>query len=303
MQQPRVAITGASGLIGGRLAPLLIQHGYVVQPLVRRAPRPGSREIRWDPETGVMDTEALDGVDAVVHLAGKSIAAGRWSPALKREIRDSRSGPTRLLCEALARLPRPPRVLVSASAIGYYGHRGDELLTENSPPGTDFLAGVCQAWEEATAPAEAAGIRVAHLRIGVVLAAEGGALGKVLPLFRAGLGGPLGSGRQWWSWISLTDLTRAIQFLIETDVAGAVNGTAPHPVTNAEWTRAVAAELHRPAILPAPAFALRLVLGELADALALTSARVQPVRLLEAGFQFRHPHLPEALRDELAKKV
>ncbi len=298
-----VAVSGSSGLIGTRLVASLRGDGYRVRPLVRRAPREDAGEIRWDPLRGVPDSTdlaALEGIDAVVHLAGKSIASGRWTETLKAEIRESRVQSTRFLSETVVRLAQPPRVLISASAIGYYGDRGDEILTEESAPGTDFLARVCREWEAATEPAEAAGVRVAHLRIGVVLAADGGALGKVLPLFRAGLGGRLGSGRQWWSWISLTDLVRAIRYVLDSGHSGPLNGTAPHPCTNQDWTRALAAELHRPAVLPVPAFALRAALGEMADAMALTSARVLPTRLEASGFRFQHPDLRSALRGELA---
>lgn len=300
--QPRlhVAITGASGLVGAALSAFLVAGGHRVTPLVRGKPGPG--EARWSPVDGALDADRLAGVDAVVHLAGESIAGGQWTDARMARIRDSRIHGTRALCEALARLPRPPRTLVSASAIGFYGDRGDHVLVEESPQGTSFLADVCRGWEDATGAARHAGARVVRLRIGVVMSAAGGALRTMLPLFKLGLGGRLGSGTQWVSWIARDDLVGAIHHALMTDLEGPVNATAPHPVTNAELTRVLAGVLHRPAVLPAPAFALRLALGrKMADETLLCSARVLPRRLTSRGFRFLCPTLEEALRAELGK--
>lgn len=298
----RVVVTGASGFIGGSLATFLTAHGYRVDALVRRAPGPGTTEIRWDPARGEIDAVRLEGADAVVHLAGESIAAGRWTAARKEAIRRSRVDGTRVLARALAGLDRRPPVLVSASAIGYYGNRGDEILTEDSPLGLGFLADVCREWEAGTEPARATGIRVVLLRIGLVLAAEGGALPRMLLPFKLGLGGPIGSGRQYMSWTVLDDLLRAIRFVVETrSCAGPVNAVAPRPVTNVEFAQTLARVLRRPAVLPTPAFAVRLALGEMGQALLLDSARVVPARLEAAGFRFRHPELEQALREVLGR--
>lgn len=294
----RVAVTGASGMIGQALCARLAADGWAVTRLVRGAA--GDGEARWSPDDGALDP-SVDGVDAVVHLAGESIAGGRWSPERKARIRDSRSVGTRRLCEGLAGLRRPPAVLVSASAIGIYGDRGDEVLTEASAPGEGFLAEVCRGWEEAAAPARDAGVRVVHLRIGIVLDAAGGALKAMLTPFRLGVGGRLGSGAQWVSWVSLHDVTGAAAHVLASDLSGPVNAVGPSPVTNAELTRALASALHRPALVPAPAFALRMAMGrEMADELLLASARVRPARLVEAGYAFRHPTLESALAAALA---
>lgn len=296
----RVAISGASGLIGGALTAFFATGGHRVDPLVRRAPRADTTEIYWDPARGEIDAARLEGVDAVVHLAGENIAAGRWTAARKEAIRASRVEGTRLLCRALAGLSRGPSVLVSASAIGYYGDRGDEPLREESPPGSGFLADVCQAWEAATAPAAQAGIRVVTLRNGLVLTGRGGALVRMLGPFRLGLGGVMGSGRQYMSWIALDDLVRAIHFaMLTTTLAGPVNAVAPRPATNAEFTRTLGRLLRRPTILALPRFVIRLVFGEMGPALLLASARVLPSRLEAAGFQFRHAELTDALRSAL----
>ncbi len=288
----RVALTGASGFIGGSLAEFLRARGHVVHPLVRRAAAPGSTEIGWDPSRGEIDAAALEGLDAVVNLAGESIAGGRWTPARKQAILDSRIRSTGVLCRALAGLAAPPRVLVSASAVGYYGDRGDALLTEASPPGGGFLAELCQAWEAATDPAREAGIRVVRLRLGVVLSPRGGMLRGILPLFRLGLGGILGSGRQYPSWIALEDLLDVIGLAMVTeDLSGPMNAVAPNPVTNAEFTRTLGRLLHRPTFLRVPGFALRLLFGEMGQAVFLDSARVLPARLQAAGFEFRCPDL------------
>lgn len=249
---------------------------------------------------GALDRGALYGADAVVHLAGEGVAAKRWSPEQKRRVLGSRTVGTTLVAETIAGMERKPRVLLSASAVGYYGSRGDEVLTETSSPGRDFLAQVCIAWEASTAPAEEAGIRVAHLRTGIVVGKSGGAVAKTLPLFKLGLGGRIGSGRQWWSWISLTDEIGAIRFLLDHEVAGPVNLTGPEPVTNAEFTKSVGRALHRPTLIPVPAFGPRLLLGrEAADAVVGASQRVKPVVLSEAGYRFVHPTVDDATRAEL----
>jgi uncharacterized protein (TIGR01777 family) len=263
---------------------------------------PGERAVSWDPAAGAIDSTGLVGVDAVVHLAGESIAGGRWTEARKRRIRDSRVSSTRLLARALAQLASPPRVLVAASATGYYGDRGAEVLREESAPGAGFLAGVCREWEAAAEPAARHGIRVVHLRIGLVLSRDGGALASLLTPFRLGAGGPVGSGAQYWSWITLDDLLGAILHALTTEaLAGPVNAVAPNPVTNREFAKTLGRVLRRPALLPLPAFAARLVLGEMADALLLASARVVPARLQATGYAFRAPTLEGALRHELGR--
>jgi hypothetical protein len=296
----RILVSGGTGLIGGALVARLRAAGHAVAILTRRAAA-GPDAVTWDPAAGRLDAAALEGLDAVVHLAGESIGAGRLNAARKRAIMNSRAAGTRLLATTLAALRRPPRVLVSASGINYYGSRGDEVLRESAAPGQGFLAEVCRAWEGATAPAAAAGIRVVVLRIAMVLVTEGGALARMLPLFRAGGGGPLGPGTQWWSWITRDDLLAVIErALADETLAGPVNAASPQPVTNREFTRALAAALHRPAVLPAPAFALRLALGELADELLLASIRVEPAALVARGFGFTHPALAGALARVLA---
>lgn len=295
----RIVVTGASGLIGQALLGALEAAGHDTTVLVRRPP--GTGEARWDPEAGTIDAGAFDGVGAVVHLAGAGIGDKRWSPARRDVILGSRVASTTLLSRTLAGLGSPPAVLVSASAIGYYGDRGDEELTEASGPGSGFQAQVCASWEAATADAEAAGIRVVHLRSAVVLSPGGGALGRQLPLFRAGLGGRLGSGRQWFSWISLRDEIGAVMHALEQPaLAGAVNASAPAPVTNREYTAALGRALHRPAVVAVPPFALRLALGrQLADELLLGGLRVMPARLLDSGYRFRDPTLGGALEEML----
>lgn len=293
----QIAITGSTGLIGSALVRAWRDGGRSVVRLVRRRPSAGD-EVRWDP-FGEVDTDALEGVDAVVHLAGAGIGDRRWTNCYKQQIRDSRVEGTRTLARALAGLKRPPSVLVSASGTGFYGDTGDRAVDESAPAGTGFLADVCRDWEAAAGPAAEAGIRVVHPRTGLVLARAGGLLGKTLPLFRAGLGGRLGSGHQWMSWISLSDEVAALRFLIESDLDGPVDLTAPEPVTNAAYTRALGRALHRPALLAAPAAALRLALGGFADEAALVSQRVLPTRLVTAGFRFRHPDLTSALADIL----
>lgn len=292
----QVAVSGASGLIGSALCASLEADGHRVVPLLRPG-RPG-RGIAWDPERGMIDARRLDGLDAVVHLAGEGVASGPWTARHRERVLRSRVDGTTLLAEALAGLDRPPRVLVSASAIGYYGPRGDEVLTEWSPAGHDFLAGVCVAWETATRAADSAGIRTVHARTGMVLAPRGGALGPQRALFRAGLGAKAGRGTQWVSWIHLDDEVAAIRHAIEhDDIAGAVNLTAPEPVTNAELATAFAASFGRRARLTIPRAATMVPfgVGPLVDSLLFASQRVVPVVLNRAGFTFRHAGLQDAL--------
>jgi uncharacterized protein (TIGR01777 family) len=297
-----ILVTGSTGLIGSTLVPFLTTGGHQVTRLVRRTPRPGQAEVYWQPETGSIATPGLEGLDAVVHLAGENIAAGRWSAEKKARIRDSRVQGTRLLCDALAQLINPPKVLVSASAIGYYGDRGAEVLREESRPGQDFLADVCRAWEAATEPAAQRGIRVVKPRFGMVLSAAGGALAKMLFPFKMGAGGRIGSGQQYMSWIALDDLLGAIYHALITDTLhGPVNAVAPNPVTNAEFTKTLGRVLRRPTLFPLPAFAARAAFGEMADALLLASTRVQPARLTDTGYAFRYPELAGALRHVLGK--
>jgi uncharacterized protein len=296
-----ILVTGASGLIGTALVSSLTSHGHEVTRLVRGQPRSGEKAARWDPMAGTIDASALEGADAAVHLAGESIAE-RWTAAKKVRIRDSRVKGTQLLCETLARLSSPPKVLVSASAIGYYGDRGEEILSEESPPGRGFLSEVCRAWEAATEPAQRQGIRVVQLRMGVVLSPAGGALAKILPPFRMGLGGVLGSGRQYMSWIALDDVVGVIQHAIVTDaLQGPTNAAAPRAVTNQEFTKTLGKVLGRPTVMPLPAFAARLMFGEMADELLLASARVQPAKLVASGYTFRYPELEAALRHLLKR--
>ena len=293
----RILITGSSGLIGSALVSARSGRGDEVVRLVRRREDADSSTVYWDPAAGAIETSGLEGADAVVHLAGESIATGRWSADKKRRIRDSRVGGTRLLSEALADLDRKPAVMVAASAIGYYGDRGEEVLSEESELGSGFLADVGAEWEAATEPARAAGIRVVNLRIGVVLAPEGGALGAMLPVFRLGLGGPLGSGSQYMSWIELDDLVRAIEHVLAAEeIAGPVNAVSPMPVTNRAFTKTLGRVLGRPVILFVPSAALRLAFGEMAEETLLASARVMPERLKATGFSFHYPELEGALR-------
>jgi uncharacterized protein (TIGR01777 family) len=296
----RVLVSGASGLVGSALAAALRAEGHQVNALVRPGKTPAPGDVPWDPQSDRLDAAAMHDVEAVVHLAGSSIASGRWTPARKQLLRASRVDATRHLVAALGRLERRPAVLVSASATGYYGDRGEELLTEASPPGKSFLACCAEDWEAEAARAEQHGLRVVRLRFGMVLAAHGGALKQMLVPFRLGLGGRLGSGRQWMSWISLTDAVGVIRYaLLQEDLQGPVNTVAPNPVRNIEFARILARVLHRPAIFPVPAFALRLVLGELADELLLSSARVIPERLQQRGYSFQHPTLEAALASVL----
>jgi uncharacterized protein (TIGR01777 family) len=298
----QVAITGASGLIGRALAESLRRDGHTVRPLVRR-PSDDAGAVRWDPAAGTIDAVALEGVDAVVHLAGAGIGDKRWSEARKAEIRDSRNQGTGLLARTLAGLDRPPAVLLSGSAIGFYGSRGDDVLTEVSAPGADFIAGMVAEWEGAAAPAVEAGIRTVWLRSGLVLAGHGGILPRMALPFRFFVGGRLGSGRQWMSWVTLADEVGAIRFLMDRDdLSGPVNVVAPEPVTNAEMARALGAALHRPAAIPVPAFAPRLLLGrEMADTLLFASLRVRPDVLVAAGYGYAHTEVTPALRAVLGR--
>ncbi len=295
----RIALSGASGLIGRALAAFLTTAGHEVVPLVRRTPPPPGA-VSWDPAAGELDSTALACCDAVVHLAGENIAAGRWTQASKERIRASRVAGTRLIAETLAQMPGPPRTLIAASAVGYYGDGRGEV-DEDSPPGDGFLAEVCRQWEDACEPARRAGVRAVNLRIGVVLSASGGALARMLLPFRLGLGGRLGSGRQAMSWISLDDVVGLIHHLLFSSLAGPINATAPHPVSNAEFTRTVARVLRRPAIFPVPAAALRLALGEMGEALLLQGVPVTPRRALADGFAFLDPTLEAALAFELGR--
>jgi uncharacterized protein len=296
----RISVTGSSGLIGSALVPFLTAEGHEVGRVVRSTTAGGA--WRWDPGTGHFDAGAVNGMDAVVHLAGESIAAGRWSAARKARIRDSRVRGTRAVAEAVARADPRPQALLCASAMGFYGDRGEERLTEASAPGLGFLSEVSREWEEACAPARDRGVRVANLRFGIVLSPAGGALAKMLLPFRLGAGGVVGSGKQWWSWVALDDTVGAIRHaLVTPEVSGPVNVAAPNPVTNAEFTRTLGRVLARPTLFPVPVFAARLALGEMADALLLASARIVPERLQQTGYVFRQPELEGALRHLLGR--
>lgn len=291
-----VAVTGATGLIGQALTRSLEADGHRVVPVSRSAT--GAGVIRWDPAAGTIERDGFEGLDAVVHLAGEPIASGPWTTAQRRRIRESRVAGTTLLARTLAGLATPPATLISGSAIGFYGDRADEILTETSAPGTDFLATVCTDWEAATAPAIDAGIRTAHLRTGIVLDRSGGALAKQLLIFRLGLGGPVGKGDQWMPWITLHDEVAAIRFLLDRpDLAGPHNLTAPNPVTNRTFTAALGKALHRPTVLRVPGVVRKLPfgVGDLVDSLLFSSARVHPTALEAAGFTFDHPTIDAAL--------
>ena len=297
-----VAVSGSSGLVGSALVSSLAALGHAVRRLVRpkTGRAPGRGDIPWDPEHGRLNADALAGCDAVVHLAGENIAARRWSDAQKKRLRDSRVAATALLASSLKGLPRPPRVLVQASAVGYYGDRGDEVLTETSPPGRGFLPDLCRDWESASAPARDVGLRIVHVRFGIILSARGGALKKMLLPFRLGIGGVVGSGRQYWPWLALDDAVGVLErALSDGSLDGPVNAVAPRPATNREFTATLARVLHRPAVIPLPAFALRLALGEMGS-LLLESARVAPERLRQAGYRHQHPELEAALRHAVA---
>lgn len=304
----RVLISGATGLVGTALSKELKGAGHEVTTLSRSKPS-SSDTIRWDPSRRSVDVSRLEGHDAVVHLAGESIVGsnpltGRWTRQKKNRIMESRRQGTTFLSEVLAGLSEKPEVMVSASAVGYYGDRGNELLREDSGPGEGFLPEVCQVWESSADAAREAGIRVVHPRIGIVLSTKGGALGTTLPVFRLGGGGRVGSGNQYWSWLSLDDLTGSILHALGNDaVSGPVNAGSPNPVTNAEYTRALGRVLNRPTFFPLPAPAARLMLGEVADALLLASARMQPATLEDTGYGFRHPDLEGALRHVLRERL
>lgn len=299
MAPPRILVSGSSGLVGRALVPALKANGYEVTRLVHGTTA-GPKLVAWNP-AHPLAPDSVSGFDVVVHLAGESIV-GRWTKEKKRRIRESRITGTRNLSEALAKADQRPRLLISASAIGYYGDRGDEVLREESPSGNGFLSEVCLGWESATVPATQVGIRTAQLRIGVVLSASGGALAKMLTPFRLGAGGNIGNGRQWWSWIALDDLVGIILHILNTEsLQGPVNAVSPNPVTNAEFTKTMGSVLSRPTIFPLPAFAARLALGQMADELILASQRVEPRRLLASGYVFQHPDLRPALRTILPK--
>lgn len=295
----RIALTGSSGLIGSALLTRFAQDGHVMTRVVRNAgvQDPQHRTTVWSPASGIIDPGGLEGHDAVVHLAGEDIAAGRWTPTRKQAIRESRIRGTRLLCETLAGLAHKPRVLITASGIGYYGnHEPDHRVDETSTRGTGFLADLVRDWEQAAAPAFAAGIRVVHTRFGIVLSPRGGALAKMLPPFKMGLGGKVGSGKQVMSWIALDDVPSVmLHAMAHGSLSGPVNVVSPHAVTNAEFTRTLGRVLGRPTILPLPAFAARLLFGEMADALLLGGARVLPKRLEGSGYRFAYPDLEPAL--------
>lgn len=297
----KILVTGASGFIGSALVPFLARAGHVVTRLTRRPGASPPGEPRWDPATGAIDPTVIEGFDAVVHLAGEDISSGAWTREKKRRIRDSRVDGTSLLARALAGLARPPATLACASAIGYYGDRADERLDESSAPGTGFLASVCRDWEAAATPARSAGIRVTHLRFGVVLSPSGGALAKMLGPFRRGAGGPIGGGRQYVSWIALDDALAAIRHaLVTRALDGAVNVASPNPVTQAEFAKTLGHALGRPTLLSVPGFAVKLVLGEMAGETILASQRLTPARLLATGYAFEFPRLDAALRHLLA---
>lgn len=300
----KVAITGSSGLVGRALSKRLESEGHEVFALVRGRPK-GNSQLEWNPATGQINLDKLIEMDAIVHLAGENIADKKWTDKQKALIHSSRVNSTRKLSQTLALAVQKgggPKVFITASAIGFYGGRGEEVLTESSDQGTGFLASLCKDWEEATKPAEAVGVRVAHARISMVLSTEGGALGKLLPIFDFGAGGNIGDGKQYMSWIDIDDLSAALVFLLTSKISGSVNMAAPNPVPNAEFTKILANVLQRPAFLPVPPFALRLMMGELADELLLASQRVMPEVLQSSGFVFTYPDLESSLRHVLNKQ-
>lgn len=295
----KILISGSTGLVGSHLLPYFEKQGHTVIRLTRKGPG-----IIWDPEAGTISTPAMEGFDAVIHLAGESIAKGRWNDAKKKRIRESRVRGTQILCQALAQLKAPPKTLICASAIGYYGSRDAETLTESSAPGHDFLAEVCQAWEASTRSALQRGIRVVNLRFGVILSAKGGALGTMLTPFKLGMGGKIGTGQQYMSWITLDDVLGVVQYALENEsLRGPVNTVAPQPVTNEQFTQTLGQVLSRPTLFPMPAFAARLAFGEMADALLLSSQKVEPALLHQGGFAFRYPNLEGALKHLLSHEV
>jgi uncharacterized protein len=295
----KILVSGSTGLVGSAIIPALTQQGDQIYRLVRRRTS-APNEVFWDPPRGAMDARQMEGFDAVIHLAGESIASGRWTDARKKEIRDSRVNGTRLLANTLLRLTTPPKILISASAIGYYGDRGSEMLPENAPAGTGFLAETCQAWEAAAQPARDNGIRVVNLRFGIILSKQGGALAKMLLPFRMGAGGKIGSGEQYMSWITIGDVVGAVLYALKTDsLRGPVNTVSPGAVTNAEFTKALGHALSRPTLLPMPAFGARLAFGEMADALLLASQRVEPAVLKQNSFAFQSQTIDQALQSVL----
>ena len=296
-----VAITGPNGLVGTELRDLLSQEDKSVVGISRSAGGVQQESIRWSPETGLTNPARLESVDAIVHLAGENIGSGRWTEAKKRVIRSSRIEGTRNLVQSIAAIDKRPQVLISASAIGYYGDRGDLELTESAGPGSGFLAELCQEWEAEANAAKELGVRVVNIRIGVVLNPKGGALGKMLLPFKLGLGGVVGSGKQYWSWVGLSDLVRIISFCLnDPEISGPVNAVSPEAMTNREFTKRLAKHLHRPAFFPLPAFAAKIALGEMAQGLLLNSSRVIPAVLQDRGFEFSHPTLEECLTHELS---
>ncbi len=304
----RILVSGSTGFLGTALVETLGREGHSIARLVRPetqkkiAGEAGAQTVSWDPVAGQFDAAAAEGADALVHLAGASIAGGRWNAARKQLLRTSRIDATRHLFGALGKLQRPPRVIVAASAIGYYGNRGEETLTETSAPGNDFLAGLCREWEAEAARGAGFGARVVCLRSGIILGAHGGALPRMAMPFKFGAGGRLGDGRQWMSWLTLQEAVSIIQFALSNSaLSGPVNAVSPNPVRNKEFTGVLAKRLHRPALFPAPAFALRLALGEMADALLLISQRVMPSKLADSGYRFLQTSLAGALADAFRK--
>lgn len=301
----KILLSGSSGMLGAAIGKALAQNGGGILRLVRRSagnPARSLSELRWNPPARQLDAPPLEGLSAAIHLSGANVATQRWTAAYKREIEESRIGTTQLLANTLARLKNPPAVLICASAVGFYGNRGDEILDESSSPGHGYFPGLCVAWENAARPAQEAGIRVVHLRFGMVVGPDGGAMAKLAPMFRLGVGGRLGSGKQWMSWVSETDAVAAALFALENPaITGPINVTAPQPVTNAEFTRELGHAVHRPTIMTAPAFALRLAFGEMADEALLSSTRAVPQRLLQAGFVFAHPTIASAFAAALTR--
>jgi uncharacterized protein (TIGR01777 family) len=298
----KILISGSHGLVGTAFIKSLETDGHEIFRLVRHYPN-SEAEIEWSPDRYSIQLARIEGFDAVVNLAGESIAEGRWTDEKKRRIRESRVKGTKLLGDALANLAKPPKTFICASAIGYYGNRGDETLTESSAPGDDFLAEVCVEWEKATALATEKGIRVVNARFGIILDAHGGALAKMLPPFRMGIGGKIGSGKQWMSWIALDDVVGGLKFALANEtLRGPVNFVAPNPVTNSEFTRTLGKALSRPTLFPIPAFGVRLLFGEMADALLLSSQRVEPQRLKATGYEFQYSQLQTALSHALQKQ-